>query len=77
VVKEIVPAIVSERVLGFHVDLNSRKETALIRPIISESYFAKERGAVKDSGLGVINPGFSDLLFETSKGYGKVKSVFD
>lgn len=72
VIREVVPKIVTEQVLGFYVDMTSEKMIALVSPIISESHLA-EKG---DFGFPVFKQKYADLLFEFSEGYGKSPSVF-
>ena len=74
VVKEIVPKLVEERVLGFHVDMVSKKGVALLRPVVSESHLQRHASSV--NGLQVLHKNFVSVLVETGKGYGEIKSVF-
>lgn len=73
VVKEIVPGLVEERVLGFQVDMVSKKGVALLRPVVSESHLQRHTGSI--NGLQVLRKNFVSVLAETPKGYGELKSV--
>ncbi len=74
VIKDVVPGLVAERVLGLHVDLRTQKGTALVRPVVAESHFNAHRDAA--THLTAIRPEFSDMLGCIGDTYGTVSSVF-
>lgn len=71
VAREVIPTLIGERVLGFHIDMNQKPFTALIRPVISNSSFERNSDLITQSQLQVIRPGYKDLLVEDSRGYYK------
>lgn len=78
VVKDVVPELVMERVLGLHVDMAKERRVALVRPVVSESHFASHETAIRSRNLSVIRPLLDDLLGDLGNGYGRFRhSVFN
>lgn len=69
VARAIIPDLIVKHVLGFHLDLNKKRNTALIRPVIAQSLFQKEEPLIKQSGLEVIRPHFDGFFAEFCEGY--------
>lgn len=76
VAKSVVPDLIGQRVLGFHVDMNTRSGTALLRPVVAEAHYQAHADIVKANGLEVIKPPFFALLAEDNQGYGELPSIF-
>jgi hypothetical protein len=79
VVKEIVPGLIQNRVLGFHLDLMTGKSTRTmhLRPVIAEAAFLASQDVISRYGCDVLRRNWQDVLIETSDSYGKLRSVFD
>lgn len=71
VARQVIPELISQRVLGFHLDMNEKPNVALIRPVVANSLFMADPSLVEQNGLTVIRPGYTDLLGEVSDGYFK------
>lgn len=77
VIREVVPRLITERVLGFHVDLIHRRGTALLRPVVAESHLVAYPHLIERAMLSVIRPPIESTLACVGNHYGQVKSVFD
>ncbi len=77
VIKETVPVVVSERVLGLHVDMTQEERVALVRPVVADCHLRQHQDAVRDSGLSVYHKSFDGLLGQSGKNYCSMKSVFN
>ena len=76
-VKEIVPGLIAERVLGINMNLNDEPGTALLRPIIAESALKGNEEFLAASNIRIIRKEVETVLVRTSTGYGSLRSVFD
>ena len=76
VLEDVVPQLIEERAIGWHIDMNTEKGTALMRPVVSEAHYEKEREKVEEYGLAIIRPNFEALLTKIGNEYGELNSVF-
>lgn len=76
IVKEVVPRLVTERVLGFHIDMKTKNNVALMRPVVAESVVSQESVLIERNGLNIVRAPFSAFLLEDGPNLGEIDSVF-
>lgn len=77
IIREVVPRLMRDRVLGFKIDLVSQFGVCLVSPVVASSYLEAHREFVDESGLEVVQFGVAGFVLESGEGYGFPKSVFD
>jgi hypothetical protein len=76
-IKEVVPSLVSERVLGLVLDMNGEGRTARLRPIVSESVAAAHESLLKENRLEIQRSPIDAVLVKDRDGLYGFHSVFD
>ncbi len=75
VMVEVVPDIISKRVLGFHVDLKSERRVAQLHPVVSECAIQINEEMINKHKWEILNKEVDSVVIETSDGYSVLSPI--